>query len=61
MVETADLAFTMSIQTPTVYIQVMESDMCRGEDHGEYQQQSNEPALFGALVECFAQHMAMIA
>ncbi len=61
MVETADPAVAVSVQASTAFIQVMESNMRRGEDQSEYQHHSNETVLFDVAVECFAQHTTMIS
>lgn len=60
MVETADLAVAVSIQSSTSCIQIMESNVRRGEDQGKYQHQSNETVLFGVPAKGFAQHAVII-
>lgn len=60
MVETADLTVAVSIESSTSHIQVMERNVCRGEDQGKYQHQSNKTALFNVPAEGFAQHAVII-
>lgn len=61
MVKAADLALTMYIQTTSVYIQIMESNMRCGKQQDEHHRQSYETVAFGVLVECFVQHPIIIS
>ena len=55
MVETADLAFAVSLHASTAHIQIMQRNMRRSEDQGEHQHQSDKTVPFGVLMECFGQ------
>lgn len=61
MVEAADPTIAVAVHASTAFILVMERNMRRGEYQGEYQHQSDKSVLFDAPVECFAQHITMIA
>jgi len=56
MIETANLAFVVSIQASTAHIQIMQSNVERSKRQCEYQHQSNKAVLFYILAECFPQH-----
>ena len=56
MVEPTDLALVVSNEPPATHIQIMESNVRRGEDQGERQYQSYQTVISAIMMECFVQH-----